>query len=242
MGCWAYLCTIIKARPACQGEFWFAMLIKEESHIYLCENQGPKSLNDVQLVATIIGGNEFSAKVHARNLLLEYGSLQNIGKATSKDMQRLGLQKKQSQQLVAAIELGLRREAPDGNQKAKISSSKDAHLVLKPLLANLEVEEFWLLILNKANVVINKKKLSSGGRAGTVVDIKVLFKILIEINACGFVVGHNHPSNNTKYSVSDQKVTDQIKNAATILDIAFLDHIIVTEHEYFSFADEGLIQ
>jgi DNA repair protein RadC len=232
---------MLKARPACQGETWFAMLLKEESHIYLCENQGVKSLNDVQLIATIIGGNEVSAKEQARTLLIEYGSLQNIGRATIKDMQRLGMKKAQTLHLVAAIELGLRREAPNTNEKTQISSSNDAYLALKPLLANLEVEEFWILILNKANAITNKKKLSTGGRSGTVVDIKVLFKILIENNACGFVVGHNHPSNNTKYSVADKTITDQIKKAATILDVAFLDHIIVTDHEYFSFADEGLI-
>ncbi|HRG37942.1 MAG TPA: JAB domain-containing protein [Bacteroidia bacterium] len=122
-----------------------------------------------------------------------------------------------------------------------MTTSKEAYEIMKPLLIDLPHEEFWLIMLNRANFVIKKEQISRGGVAGTVVDTRIVFKTAVDNYASSIIVCHNHPSGNLKPSEADIKITKSIKEAGKIMEIPLLDHLIVTENNYYSFGDEGLI-
>ena len=143
--------------------------------------------------------------------------------------------------IVAALELGRRRKETDPEEKPKISSSKDAFEQLKGDLMDLHHEEFWVLLLNRANRVIKKKRISEGGVSGTVADPKIIYKIALEELASGIVVAHNHPSGNLTPSQSDIDLTKKLKEAGKFLEVQLLDHLIIAGQKYISFADDGLL-
>ena len=124
---------------------------------------------------------------------------------------------------------------------SEISNSKDAYQFLAQYMAELVHEEFWVLYLNRANKVISKELLSSGGISGTIVDIRILLKRCVELLSSSVVLLHNHPSGNLHPSEEDKKLTKKIREACLQLDIQVIDHIIITYKGYFSFADEGLL-
>jgi DNA repair protein RadC len=123
----------------------------------------------------------------------------------------------------------------------KINSSKSVFEIMQPILGDLQHEEFWVLFLNNSNKVLSKQQLSKGGITGTLVDIRLLMKKALEIGAIALIVCHNHPSGTLKISEADKQITAKIKTAGTALDIKLLDHLIITEQAYVSFADEGLL-
>ena len=125
--------------------------------------------------------------------------------------------------------------------RKRISSSKDAFLILQPIIGDLAHEEFWVLFLTNSNKVLRKEQVSKGGFTGTLVDVRIVMKLAIEIGAVAMVLAHNHPSGTLKPSKADKQLTSKLDIAAKSLDIKILDHIIVTEKAYFSFADEGLL-
>jgi DNA repair protein RadC len=125
--------------------------------------------------------------------------------------------------------------------RKQITSSKDVFDVFHPLLSDLTYEEFWILLLNKANKIIGKFCISEGGITGTVADPVKIFRKAIENNSVGMILCHNHPSGNLKPSEADAKLTQKMKEGGKLLDISVLDHIIIGEEKYFSFADEGLM-
>jgi DNA repair protein RadC len=137
--------------------------------------------------------------------------------------------------------LGRRRKELEGNEKTKISGSKDAYDLVKSDLLDISHEQFWILMLNRANRVIKKCMISQGGVAGTVADPKIIFKLALEELASGVILAHNHPSGNLTASQADIDLTKKLKDAGRLLDIQVLDHLIVAGQKYFSFADEGLI-
>ena len=143
--------------------------------------------------------------------------------------------------LMAALELGRRRRLSEAEVRAEISSSKDAFDLMKPLLEDLEIEQFWVLYLNNANKVLAKLNISQGGMTATVVDVRMLLKKALELNSTGLILCHNHPSGTLHASEADCKLTEKVKVSAKLMDIQLLDHIIVTDQSYFSFADEGMI-
>jgi DNA repair protein RadC len=112
---------------------------------------------------------------------------------------------------------------------------------MQPVLGDLEHEEFWVLFLNNSNKVVAKSQISKGGLTATIVDIRLVFKSALELASVGIIVCHNHPSGKLQPSVADKQLTQKIKEAGTILDIKLLDHLIITEKAYFSFADENLL-
>ncbi len=207
--------------------------------------KGKNSLTDAELLAIIIGSgnrNE-SAVVLCQRILQSYQhKLQHLSKASVEEfMQFKGIGEAKAISLIAAIELGRRRRLEDALELEKIGSSQDVFEVMQPIIGELDYEEFWVLMLNNSNKIIYKHHLSKGGITGTMVDTRLLFKKAIAQNTTSIILAHNHPSGTLKPSQSDKAITDKIKQAGKILDIKLLDHLIITEKSYFSFADEALI-
>ncbi len=207
--------------------------------------KGISSLSDAELLAILIssGTRKKSAVDLGRELL---GTVNNnliaLGKLTVPDLRKIrGIGPARAVTISAALELGRRRklaEIPDVHQ---IKCSKDVADIFQPLLSDLVHEEFWVLFLNRSNRVIDRMKLSQGGISGTVTDVRIIMKKAVEYLASGIIVCHNHPSGNLNPSESDAKITQKIKEAGNLLDIQLLDHIIISENDYYSFADNGLI-
>ena len=207
--------------------------------------KGKDTLSDTELIAILIrsGTPDRSALVVAREiLLLANDNLSSLAKMHLKDFITVkGIGNTKAITLMAALELGRRRRLSEAELRTEVSSSKDAFDLMKPLLEDLEVEQFWVLYLNNANKVLAKLNISQGGMTATVVDVRMLLKKALELNATGLILCHNHPSGTLRASEADSKLTEKVKDSAKLMDIQLLDHIIVTDQSYFSFADEGRI-
>ncbi len=205
--------------------------------------KGARVLSDAELIAILIGSGTYklSAVDLARQLLQRSGNnLNNLGKLTVKDLMKFkGIGEAKAISVVAALELGKRRKQEEISSSQSIKSSKDVYEIFEPLVSDLPHEEFWILLLNRSNRIIGKSKVSQGGVAGTVIDTKLIMKSAIENLASSIILCHNHPSGNLNPSGSDIDITNKIKTAANCLDMKLLDHIIVTDHSYYSFLDEG---
>nr|WP_068891345.1 DNA repair protein RadC [Pedobacter panaciterrae] len=206
---------------------------------------GRRYLTDAELIAILIGSgsrNE-SAVDLSKRILAEYGNdLDALGKVSAKSLSKFkGIGEAKAIAIIAALELGRRRKESEATEVVSITSSKDAFEVLLPVFADLNHEEFWILILNQANRVIGKQLISKGGLAGTVADPKIIFKTAIEHNAAFIILAHNHPSGNLKPSGQDINITKKLVEGGKMLDLQVLDHLILTDRAYYSFGDEGLI-
>ncbi len=207
--------------------------------------KGKSALSDAELIAILIGSG--SKNVTAVDLAMQIlkesnDNINELSRLTIKDLMKFkGIGEAKAITIAAALELGRRRREEEAYNKKKITSSKDAFDVFQPMLADASYEEFWILLLNKANKILSKHPISYGGITGTVVDPVKIFKIAIENNAVGIILCHNHPSGNVKPSDSDTKLTHKMRDSGKIIDVSILDHIIIGENNYFSFADEGLI-
>lgn len=207
--------------------------------------KGTSTLSDAELLAILInsGIKQKSALDLARELLgIVNNNLNSLGKLAIADLEKLnGIGPARAVTIAAALELGRRRKLAEVEDVTQIKCSKDVADIFGPILSDLVHEEFWILFLNRSNKVINKMKLSQGGLSGTVTDVRIVMKKAIEYLASGIIVCHNHPSGNLNPSDSDSKITQKIKEAGMLMDIQLLDHIIIAEKDYFSFADNGLI-
>ena len=207
--------------------------------------KGTASLSDAELLAILIssGTKEKSAVDLGRELLgIVNNNLNSLGKLTIGDLKKLrGIGTARAVTIAAALELGRRRKMADIPEMPQIRCSKDVADIFHPILADLAHEEFWILFLNRSNKVINRMKLSQGGISGTVTDVRMVMKKAIEYLASGIIVCHNHPSGNLNPSESDSKITHKIKEAGNLMDIQLLDHLIVSDKDYYSFADNGLL-
>lgn len=207
-------------------------------------NLGKRSLSTAELLAIIIGSGSkaTSALDIAREILQDNAhDLERIANLDiSGLMQYQGIGQVKAIHLSAVFELGRRRARPL-KQQVKISSSADAHTHMAYQFQDLAHEEFWIMILNRANRVIHSACISKGGVSGTVVDVKIILKSLIEHLASSVILLHNHPSGNLVPSDADKRITKKIKLATESMDIALLDHLIIGGNSYFSFADEGLL-
>lgn len=206
--------------------------------------KGRHSLSDAELIAILIGSGtrKESAVELARRILKEAGSndLNTLAKLTVNDLIKFnGIGEAKAVSIVAALELGRRRKDADVVTVQKISSSKDAFGFIHSQLLDIPHEEFWVILLNRANKIIRKELVSKGGISGTVVDSRLVFKPAIENLASGIILCHNHPSGNINPSIEDVKLTAKLVEAGRLLEISVLDHIIVTNNGYYSFADEG---
>ncbi|KIA83507.1 hypothetical protein OA84_08330 [Kaistella solincola] len=207
--------------------------------------KGKNSLSDAELLAIIMGsGNrEDSAVELARKILNSVGNnWHNLSVLQISDLTKFkGVGEAKAISIVAALEIGRRRAAQEVPEKIQITNSQETYKILAPFLADLQTEEFWAIFLNQNNRIIGKSRLSSGGINQSVVDIRILFKTALEHFATGLVVAHNHPSGNLKPSQEDLKITKQIAEAGKILNIQLLDHLILAQNSYLSFADENLL-
>ncbi|MCF8226499.1 MAG: DNA repair protein RadC [Bacteroidales bacterium] len=208
-------------------------------------NSGIHSLSNAELIALIIGSGtrKMNAVELSRNILASVkNDLQELGKLSIDDMVRIrGIGTAKAVTLLAALELGSRKMNTNSKEKVFIKDSRDAWEVMFPHTGDLEHEEFWILILNRAHKVINTQKISQGGLTGTVIDTRIILKYALDKKATSMIISHNHPSGNLKPSEADISITKKIKEAAEIMDIQLLDHIIIAGREYFSFADQGIL-
>lgn len=206
-------------------------------------SKGKSSLTDAELIAILIGSgsrNESAVSLSQRILKSVDNNLNDLGKSTLNELMKFkGIGEAKAITIAAALELGRRRQLSDIKEKPQIKSSKDAYHVLAPLVMDLPHEEFWILLLNRANKVIGRERVSLGGVAGTVVDAKIIFRKGLESLASGIILCHNHPSGNLNPSRADLDITQKLKRAGETLEINILDHLIISENGYFSFADEG---
>jgi DNA repair protein RadC len=207
--------------------------------------KGTSALSDAELVAILIGsGTTKLSAVELAKKILQQGnnSLNELARLSIKDLIKIkGIGEAKAITIVAALELGIRIKDQDPEAKPKITSSKDAFNLLTGDMMDLPKEEFWVLLLNRANKVIKKKRVSEGGVSGTVADPKIIFKLALEELASGIIVAHNHPSGNLQASQSDIDLTRKLKEAGKFLEIQLLDHLIIANQKYLSFADEGMI-
>ncbi|WP_179005265.1 RadC family protein [Winogradskyella forsetii] len=208
-------------------------------------DKGKTSLSDAELIAILIGsGNrEESAVALCKRIFASVdNNLNALGKLSiAQLMEFKGIGEAKAITIAAALELGRRRRLEDTLQLDKIISSRSVFEVMQPIIGDLPHEEFWILYLNNSNKVIHKNQLSKGGITGTLVDVRLVLKNALEVGATALILCHNHPSETLKPSKSDREVTQKLKVAAESLDIKVLDHLIITEKAYFSFADENIL-
>lgn len=205
--------------------------------------KGQSALSDAELLAILLGSgsrNESAVDLAKRILAKAENNLSLLGKMTLADLKTFkGMGEAKAVTVLAAMELGRRRKQSDVRDRIQISSSKDVFEIMEPQLADLPHEEFWIILLNRSNKIIRKECISRGGITGTIADLRLIFKPAVESLATGLIVCHNHPSGNIKPSDADISLTRKIRDAGALLDIQLLDHLIIAEKAYYSFADEG---
>ena len=208
-------------------------------------DKGKSALTDAELVAIIIGSgnrNESAVDLCKRVLASVNNNLNALGKLSLKQLMAFkGIGEAKAITIAAALELGRRRKLEDEIKQQKITSSRDIYDIMQPVLGELSHEEFWVLYLNNSNKILQKQQLSKGGITGTLVDVRLVLKQALEVGATAIILCHNHPSGTLKVSEADKNITKKIKTAASSIDIKVLDHIIITEKTYFSFADEIIL-
>lgn len=207
--------------------------------------KGTSALSDAELIAILLGSGSTkqSAVELARDILSSsHNNINTLGKKSIKELMSFkGVGEAKAVSIVAALELGKRRKIEDAVKQRRIEGSITAFNYFQPIIGDLKHEEFHVLFLTRANTIIDSLCISSGGTIGTVMDIKILMKNALDRYAQALIIAHNHPSGNCKPSGADENVTRKVKEASAVFDITLLDHIIVADKDYFSFADAGMI-
>lgn len=207
--------------------------------------KGRSSLSDAELLAIIMGsGNRSESAVELAKRILQSGNnnWNELAKYSIEDLCKFkGIGEAKAISIITALEIGRRRNSQKILERNKISSSKDAAIVFQQQIGDLPNEEFWVMFLNQGNRIIKTEQISRGGITQTSVDVRVIFKRALELMTTAIILSHNHPSGNLTPSPADKSITKKIKEGASLLDIQVLDHVIVSQKNYFSFADEGLI-
>lgn len=208
-------------------------------------SKGKIALSDAELIAILIGSGsrkESAVQLSKRILASVGNNLNAVGKLSIQQLMVFkGIGQAKAIAIQAAMELGRRRRGEDAVELKKITSSKSIFEIMQPIVGELPYEEFWIIHLNNSRKVIAKLQLSKGGITGTLVDVRLVFKTAIEIGAVSIILVHNHPSGTLQPSEADKQITKKLKLAGESLDIKILDHLIITETSYFSFADEGIM-
>ncbi len=208
-------------------------------------DKGKSALTDAELIAILIGsGYKDKTAVEVAKMLLQSvnNDLANLAKLSIKQLTSIkGIGPAKAITIIAALELGRRRKDSQTSQKTQVSNSKIIYDYILPYFHDLSHEEFYVVLLSRSNHILKAIQISKGGVSGTFVDAKIIFKYALEELASGIILCHNHPSGNLNPSKADIDLTSKIKKAAESLDIAILDHIIVTDTTYYSFADEGIL-
>lgn len=207
--------------------------------------KGKNSLSDSELLAIIMGSgsrDETAVELARKILASVNNNWHQLSLLTIKDLMKFkGVGEVKAISIATALEIGKRRAAQEIPEKPQVSSSRNAYDLLKLHLADLRTEEFWALFLNQNNKVIHIAQLTQGGINQSIVDIRILFKTALEHFSTGVIISHNHPSGNLKPSAEDITITKKVKEAGDLMSIQLLDHLIITQNSYLSFADEGLL-
>lgn len=207
--------------------------------------KGKLSLSDAELIAILIGSgspNESAVQLSKRILASGKNNLSELGKLSVQQLCNFkGVGPAKAVSIIAALELGRRRRIEEALERKKITSSASVFELMQPVIGELPHEEFWIIYLNNSNKVIEQLQLSKGGITGTLVDVRLTLRKALELSATSLILVHNHPSGTLLASEPDKQLTHKLKTAAQSLDIKVLDHVIVTENSYFSFADEGVL-
>jgi len=208
-------------------------------------HKGRSVLSNAELLAILIGSgtkNETAVALSKRILASTNNNLNELGKVSIKQLMKFkGIGEAKAVSIAAALEIGRRRQNEKAMVKAQISGSQAVFDLLQPLVADLPHEEFWIVYLNNSNKVIHKAQLSKGGITGTLVDVRLVMKQALELGAVSLILAHNHPSGALKPSEADKKITNKLQKASEAMDIRVLDHVIITQNKYYSFADNNLI-
>mgnify|MGYP006267996567 FL=1 len=207
--------------------------------------RGKTALSDAELIGILLGSGarSLSAVDLARQLLkaADY-DLQRLARMSVEELMGFkGIGEAKAINIISALELGRRRKERNPVKREKITCSEDIYRLMRPHLQDEVREEFWIVMLNRANLVMKKYPVSQGGVSGTVADPKLIFKAALQLPASAIILVHNHPSGNLKPSTADVQLTQKLKQAGNMLDLPVLDHIIYTDQHYFSFADEGIL-
>ena len=207
--------------------------------------KGKSSLSDAELIGILLGSGTktLSAVDLAKQILNSVGNdLHALAKMSVSDLCKFkGIGEAKAISIVSALELGRRRKDAEPVKQPRITCSDDAYQLLKPELTDLPHEEFWIILLKRNNQVIRKEQVSFGGVSGTIVDPKIIFKKALDNLASGMILVHNHPSGNLKPSQADIQLTKKLKTSGELLEIPIYDHIIFTDHGYYSFSDQAMI-
>jgi len=208
-------------------------------------SKGARYLSDAELIAILIGsGNLDETAVElSRRILQSVGNnLNELGRKGSDYLKTFkGIGEAKAISIVAALELGKRRKDANVFTKNKIMGSKDAADYFFPILGDLNHEEFWIMLLDRGNNILDSFMISQGGISGTVIDVRLILKTALEKLSSSMILCHNHPSGTMQASDADLKITRKIKDAAQLMDISVLDHIIIGQNRYLSLSDEGML-
>lgn len=207
--------------------------------------KGSQSLSDAELISILIGSGSAaqSALDLSKKVLqsVDYNLIEFSRISMSSLLTFSGIGPAKAVRLMAALELGRRRQLTEALVRTTVSSSADAAKVLSPLMRDLLHEEFWVLYLNNRNEILDRRRISRGGLSSTVADPRQVFQIALELRSTAIIIAHNHPSGSLKPSASDHFLTEQMKEAGKVLQVEVLDHLIVSSSSYYSYSDEGRI-
>ena len=205
---------------------------------------GRRSLSNTELLAILVReGNraESAVELSKRILGLCDNNLNELAQKSVAELSRFkGIGEAKAVSIIAALELGRRRKDVPV-KAAQITTSIDVYHIISSQFKDLNHEEFWILLLDRANKLKSKQLISKGGQAGTIADPKIIFHIALENHAASIILAHNHPSGNLKPSRADLDLTKKLVSAGQFLDLPVLDHLIITDHGFLSFADEGIL-
>lgn len=208
-------------------------------------HKGRAVLSDAELIAILIGSgsrNESAVELSKRILASANNNLNDLGKLSINQLKQFkGIGEAKAVTIAAALEMGRRRRGEEAQKITKITSSKSVFELLQPKMGELQHEEFWIVYLNNSNKVLQSVQLSKGGITGTLVDVRLVMRQALELGSVGLILAHNHPSGTLKPSNADKQITKKLKLAAEALDLKVLDHLIITQTAYFSFADEQIL-
>jgi DNA repair protein RadC len=206
--------------------------------------QGRRALTDAELIAILIGSgsrNESAVELSKRILHHYDNDLNKLGKASINELSNFkGIGEAKAISIIAALEIGRRRNDFETKTPDTIVSSKDAYNIMRRLLVDLNHEEFWIILVGRSQKVLAKELISKGGLSATVVDPKVIFGMALQHQSTGIIMVHNHPSGSLKPSQEDIHLTKKLSEAGKLLDIKVLDHLIISDNGFYSFADEGV--
>ncbi|MFA5872607.1 MAG: DNA repair protein RadC [Anaerolineales bacterium] len=200
---------------------------------------GSSALSNYEILSVAAGISEESSR---KLLVLAGNDYHSLAKLTLNQMCQVdGITTTRAIRIAAIFEIGRRRRSTPATLRPKVRCSQDAWKVIEPLVSDLQHEEFWVLLLNRSNQIIDQKRISQGGISGTVTDVRLILNAAVERLASGIILAHNHPSGNLSPSDADLKITKKIKDAAALLDLTVLDHLIISDQGYLSMADDNLM-